>query len=94
MNVLIVQYKHDIQKVLLTVTSVLLTFLFLRRGIFYGTQRRCLSFLTQESGDVVVDLISVSCVVELQVDVGAEIILSAEHLETLSEERRAQKHVE
>lgn len=51
------------------------------------------SFLTQESGDVVVDLISVGRVVKLQVDVRAEIILSAKHLETLRKERRAHKHM-
>lgn len=52
------------------------------------------SFLTQESGDVVVDLISVSCVVKLQVDVRAEIILSAEHLKTLDEDRHAPKDMQ
>lgn len=38
---------------------------------------------TQKSGDVVVNFISVGRVVKLQVDVGAEIVLSAENLETL-----------
>lgn len=38
---------------------------------------------TQKSGDVVVNFISVGRVVKLQVDVGAEIVLGAENLETL-----------
>ncbi len=50
------------------------------------------SSLTQESGDVIVDLIPVGCVVKLQVDVRAEIILSAENLKALSERRRAHGH--
>lgn len=52
-------------------------------------------FLTQESGDVVVDLVSVGCVVKLKVDVGAEIVLGAEHLKTLGVERHSRKrHVD
>lgn len=42
---------------------------------------------TQKSGNVVVNFISVGRVVKLQVDIGAEIILGAENLETLKATR-------
>lgn len=69
----------------------MLTFLFFRGFRTHGTDSlQDLGFLTQESCNVIVDFISISSLVKLQVDVRAEIILSTEHLKALGEETRTQ----